>query len=240
MGRTGSRISSAIAAAAVVAALVPASAASAAPASIRVSAGYVISVPESHPALTVSLANASVLLPVRCSPSGPVAGTVDIPLSSGPYSIAANDQGTYPSANDGAASTYQGSVDMPDLCNGHPMYLYYSGGVGATLSGDLQSTDTADMFHVEFHYRIPVAKGFANVDCADPAQNPGPDGTAACQGAFSDPVVSLADGQSPSPLVPDSSSPFLFVIIGSVVIGGSFVFIGRRRRPRRNASPPTS
>lgn len=214
------------------------SSAAASSSGVTASAGYVFSVASPHPALSVSFVGAQVSLPVRCSSNGPVAGTVVIPLANGPYSVPADDSNTYPTSNNAASSGYEGSVQMPNLCSGGPMYLYYGNGVGATFSGDLQSSDTTDPFTVQFHYRIPAASGYGNTDCSSPSQNPGSGGTAACVGVFSGSVTSLADAVSPSPAtsVPDAAYPTLLPVAGAAA-GALFLFARTRSRRRHRPTP---
>ena len=124
-----------------------------------VSGGYAFSVQGSHPAMTVYMENASITFSGNCSNGG--TGALTVPLKAGPYSIPANDNGTYPSNDEGSDASFQGSVQA-SVCGGSGTL---DASKGATFSADLQSDNTANQVQVQFHYRDPNAKGKGNYDC---------------------------------------------------------------------------
>lgn len=127
-----------------------------------IAAGYHFTLPGSHPADTVQLANAQVILTGPCTAGG--TGTVVIPLSAGPYDIPVNDNSWWPTSSESTSSSYQGAVQAPaSLCGGTGQLDASS---GAILTGDLQASDASTKVNLQFHYRDPNAKGQGNVDCS--------------------------------------------------------------------------
>jgi hypothetical protein len=125
-----------------------------------VAAGYVFSVQGSHPAMNVWMENASVVFNGNCSNGG--TGTLTVPLSAGPYNIAANNNSVIPTGNEDSPLSYEGSVTA-SVCGGTGTL---DASKGATFSGDLESDNTANAVQVQFHYRDPNAKGKGNYDCS--------------------------------------------------------------------------
>jgi hypothetical protein len=73
-----------------------------------VKAGYALSLPDAHPASTVSLAGGSVQVDVY-APDGR-SYTLTIPIPDQSYSVAANDHSWFPSPNQKSPLVYQGSA----------------------------------------------------------------------------------------------------------------------------------
>src|SRR2546430_1371714 len=78
-------------------------------------AGYALSMPDRHPATTVSLAGGNVQTDVSC-PDGS-SYTLAIPLPNQSYSIAANDNAWWPASNQNSPLVYQGSATAT-ACSG--------------------------------------------------------------------------------------------------------------------------
>lgn len=162
-----------------------------------ISAGYVLRVYKPHAALTVRVVNAKVLLPVSCTTTGTVKGTIEIPLVDGTYTVAADDGRWLPSDDWRLDKPFQGSAVAPDLCRGKAMYNGSAVGPGATFVADLQATDTRPQVEIKFHYRDPRASGYGNINCALGGQQ-NPNATVACRARWSASLVTTA-GPIPLP-----------------------------------------
>jgi hypothetical protein len=137
-----------------------------------VAAGYSFTIPGSHPALMVLVANAVVTIHGTCSNGSPD-NTITIPLRAGdttglPYSIPAGSSNWFPSNDEGAPESFQGSV-VADICGGTGTL---NASAGATFSADVQSNPAGAGINFRFHYRVPNAKGMGNVDCSVPVTPP--------------------------------------------------------------------
>jgi len=152
-----------------------------------IAAGYHFTMPGNHPTASVYFAYATLTLPVTCADG--TTHNIVIPMNPGPWSDAANSSQWVPWQDQAAPSAFQGAVQAPDLCAGGLM----NNQVGATFTADVQSNITLDPVNVQFHYRVPAAKGKGNTDCADP-NSPGAGKADVC-GASEGPTVSL----TPSP-----------------------------------------
>ncbi|MCQ4081731.1 hypothetical protein NGB36_14210 [Streptomyces sp. RB6PN25] len=163
-----------------------------------VAAGYHFRVQGAKSGGTYTFAQAEVRLPVSCSAgSKSVAGDITVPLATGPWTVRPGDGDLHPWSDQGAPAAYQGGVKAPDLCGGGPMYDDAASG-GATFAADVHSTNTHDPIAVQFHYRVPAAKGKGNIDCADGIQHP-----ADVCGASESPTVDL----TPTPVTAPTTAP---------------------------------
>src|SRR5882724_10781323 len=151
-----------------------------------VAAGYFLKMNGSHAAATIFMVNATVTLPVTCVGGG--GGNIVVNLSPGPVTIPANDHNQHPTGDQDSPASFQGSVQAPDLCNGGLMH-----NTNATFNVDIQSTNTTDTISVQFHYRVPDAKGMGNIDCSNPAQNPEPGLSNVCGASVSSTASTTAD-----------------------------------------------
>lgn len=109
-------------------------------------AGIAVSMKGKHPAATVGENSGNVTLHAVC-PNKSV-HDITIPIADQTVSIPANGSNWYPSASEGAAASYQGSLPAPDVCAGKAYQL----AKGSTYSGRFTSTDTLDDLSVRFHF----------------------------------------------------------------------------------------
>lgn len=138
--------------------------------------------------VSITFDNAEVTLPVACSQGGSAVGTVTVPLATGPYTAGANGGQDVPWASENPTGSpvtstpdtsgtdpFQGAVQAPDLCSGGAMYNP-AGGQGASFSADVLASAATTAITIQFHYRVPAAKGgAASTNCAnasDPDVNP--------------------------------------------------------------------
>jgi hypothetical protein len=117
-------------------------------------AGYDFTIPGSHPAITVQLVNPAVVFQAQCV-SGGDAGTIVVPLASGPIPVPQNSSAWYPSGDQHSPLVYQGSAVVPDLCGGERITLRK----GGTFSAVLTATDTTRSVHVRWHYSANGSSG---------------------------------------------------------------------------------
>jgi hypothetical protein len=183
-----------------------------------VAAGYDITIPGGHPAETVQLANAQVVISGSCTNGG--SDSIVIPLSAGPYNIPANDSNWWPSGNENDPLVYQGAVQAPaGLCGGTGQL---NGSGGATITGDLQSTVTNTAVHIRFHYRDPNAKGKGNVNCSS--------------GSYASDVCG-ASWSGTNSYLPDVWVPLATIggLLLAVLMAGGLVLQQKRTRRKRQA-----
>ncbi len=108
--------------------------------------GYAFTIPGSHSATSIEMVSSEVTLPVSCTQNGSVAGYVNVPLAGGPYNVPMNSTAWFPTGDQSASASYQGSAQVPDLCNGATMYA-----VTASLSGEMLATGTPSQSNFKFH-----------------------------------------------------------------------------------------
>jgi hypothetical protein len=94
------------------------------------SAGYAFSLPGKHAAATITFNQAQAIVQATCLPHRQrhhhhhdcrrerSAGPLFINIADASYSAAANSSAWVPSANDSDPSVFQGSIVVPDLCDG--------------------------------------------------------------------------------------------------------------------------
>ena len=118
-------------------------------------AGYTLSMPGGHPAVTVSLAGGNIQTDVYC-PDGD-SYTLTIPLPNESYSIPADDDSWFPSPHRKSPLVYQGSA-MASTCSGGVAKSAYfsalgvSSGTGNPGGPGFPTTDTTYPLKVKFHY----------------------------------------------------------------------------------------
>jgi hypothetical protein len=125
-------------------------------------AGYALSMPDGHPAATVSLAGGNVQTDVSC-PDGS-SYTLTIPLPNESYSIPADDDSWFPSPNQKSPLVYQGSATATGCSGGVARSAYFSAlgvssGTGNPGGPGFPTTDTKDPLNVRFHYNSSRDKG---------------------------------------------------------------------------------
>ncbi|MCW5849552.1 MAG: hypothetical protein KIT87_05690 [Anaerolineae bacterium] len=158
-----------------------------------VAAGYVLRVKgKTHPAMTVRLRNAYVVLGLRCDGSSTRVGTVIVPLyptqggGARTFSVAAGDESWWPTKDTNDADGYQGAVRVLDrsLCPAGKALINDGSAGGASFVAEIEGDNQATDIEVKFHYRVPRAKDKANINCADETLNPSP-GISACSAGWS-------------------------------------------------------
>ena len=166
-----------------------------------VAAGYVFRVKNAHPAMTVRIKQAQVTLNLRCEqskklvkmtvPLNAVQGYVD-------YTVPANDDSWRPTKDTNEADGYQGAARVPYLlCGSNEMLVSDGPAGGVNFNAEVKATNLTSDIEIKFHYRVPEAKGQANLNCDDRAVNPAP-GIAPCTGKWSGPQTLRATDQ-PNP-----------------------------------------
>ena len=156
-----------------------------------VAAGYIVRVIKPHPDITVKVVNPEAVLRVRCEGATTIQ-EIRIPLAGETYTVARDIDTWRVTTDTNDADGYYGGVRVPALCGATGAMLSDSTTRGATFRADIQGSFASDV-EVKFHYRVPRAKGLANVNCADQGVNPSP-GLSACTGKWSSAVRVRASG----------------------------------------------
>jgi hypothetical protein len=124
-----------------------------------VKAGFSFTIPGSHPAENVRFDQAVVTFASVACVTGSGGGSFSVVLGSGgvvgPFAVPADDSEWFPSGDQSSASSYQGSVAVPDLCHGGTMSLRG----GAAFSADVLSSDVSHSLNVRFHYSAGGSSG---------------------------------------------------------------------------------
>ena len=94
--------------------------------------GYDFTMPGSHPAATMKFTQTTVTFQALCV-SGSGGGTITINIPDLSYTDPMNSSAWYPSGDQKAASVYQGSITVPDLCSGGSLTLKQGGTFSATV-----------------------------------------------------------------------------------------------------------
>jgi hypothetical protein len=155
----------------------------------------------------LELVKGTVTFHGKCS-NGSSANTLVVDLKRGPYTQSELVN------NEKEPASFQGSV-VASVCGGGSATLDASS--GATLSADVQGTNTSESIQVQFHYRDPNAKGKGNYDCS--AESSASLGAAVCGASWSG-TVSLKPDAKPPPPEPAFTIEKLQEIAG----GGGFGF----------------
>jgi hypothetical protein len=126
-------------------------------------AGYALSMPDGHPAATISLAGGNVQTDVTC-PDGS-SYTLTIPLPNQTYSIPTNDGSWFPSPNQKSPLVYQGSTTASG-CNGGVARSFYLSALGVSAgtgnppaAPGFSTTDTTYPLNVRFHFTSATDDG---------------------------------------------------------------------------------
>src|SRR5262249_43850157 len=118
-------------------------------------AGYALTMPDGHPAATVSLTGGNVQTDVSC-PDGS-SYTLTIPLPDQSYSIPADDDSWLPSPNQKSPLVYQGSATASACAGGIARSAYFSAlgvsvGIGnPPAAPGFSTTDKVNPLNVRFH-----------------------------------------------------------------------------------------
>ncbi len=116
--------------------------------------GYDVTMPGNHPAATVSFVSASVTYQATCV-SGSGGGSFTVPIANQSYSDPQNSTAWYATGDQQSAAAYQGSIAVPNLCNGGLVRLQQ----GGTFTAGIASTDTTNSVSVRWHYSANGSSG---------------------------------------------------------------------------------
>jgi hypothetical protein len=118
--------------------------------------GYDFTIPGSHPATTVTLANTQVVFQGACT-SGGAAVTITMPIATQSYVDAANSSSWYPSGDQHSPLVYEGAVAVPDLCGGGSIRLAAGGTFTTQVFSDVPVPGNG--IHVRWHYTANGTSG---------------------------------------------------------------------------------
>ncbi len=148
------------------------------PADAWVNGGFHVKLTQSNASPVTVQLTGNVLVPVRCSLGGPVAGTISVPVSDS-FTIPAGSTSYYRTNDQRSILGWMGAVQATALCGPNaPLYNTE----GATLDADVVSSTHSGLLTFQFHYRVPVAKNKPNTNCTDAGD---PNHNTACQGKWS-------------------------------------------------------
>jgi len=133
-------------------------------------AGYDFTMPGSHPAATLTVSGAAVVLTVQCPGGSSYVLTIAMPDQT--FSVPANSSDWFPSGDQQSPLVYQGSVPVPSssCAGGHAPS-------GATFTANFASTDTTDPVHVRFHYADNTAGSWSGTASTVPGPPSSPPAT---------------------------------------------------------------
>lgn len=136
-----------------------------------ISGGYSFKLDNTTHTATNLTVTSRVSLAVTCPSGGGTGGSILVDLGSQTYSVNAGNTNWLPTGDANSVLSWMGSIQAPDLCNGHPMNNAQGALFTAVLS---QSPPTGSLVDFRFKYDDPNAKGNGNVDClntSDPRRN---------------------------------------------------------------------
>jgi hypothetical protein len=116
--------------------------------------GYDFTMPGNHPAATVSFVDASVSYQATCV-TGSGGGNFTVPIADLTYSDPVNSTAWYATGDQHNAAAYQGSITLPNLCNGGLVRLQQ----GGTFTAGIASTDLQNSVGVRWHYSANGSSG---------------------------------------------------------------------------------
>jgi hypothetical protein len=116
--------------------------------------GYDFTMPGNHPAATVSFVDASVSYQATCV-TGSGGGNFTVPIADLTYSDPVNSTAWYATGDQHNAAAYQGSITVPNLCNGGLVRLQQ----GGTFTAGIASTDLLNSVGVRWHYSANGSSG---------------------------------------------------------------------------------
>jgi hypothetical protein len=121
--------------------------------------------------VTIDVTHATVTLPIKCSNGSTPAGSpITVAFPDQHFSIPLNSNAWYPATNGAQSAGFQYMVPAPNLCAGIGTGQLRNAGHDV-FAGTVTASDTPAF--IKWHFAIPAAKGFANVDCSSPSSNPG-------------------------------------------------------------------
>lgn len=159
-----------------------------------IAVGYIFRVQKPHPAIEIRLSDPVLTVKYRCANESTirrfyvtaVEGSVPV------QPIAQDIEQWAPTKDLNLADGFQLSYKVEDACGGRALIVDSSTG-GVDFSANVGSSQPDTKVELKFHYRVPRAKGLANVNCADQGVNPSP-GLSACTGKWSSAVRVRASG----------------------------------------------
>jgi hypothetical protein len=134
------------------------------------SAGYDLSIPGSHPAVSVTVSGAQVVFAGRCTAGG-AAVAITVPMGDQTYAVPASNGSWFPSGDQHSPLVYQGAIAVPDACGGGTISLGAGGTFTAQLFSDVPVPGNG--VHVRWHYS---ANGSSGSWSATAAVQPAPGG----------------------------------------------------------------
>ncbi len=127
-----------------------------------VNGGFHVKLTQANASPVTVQVTGNVLLPVRCSSSGPVVGTISVPVSRS-FTIPAGSTSYTPTNDQKSILGWMGAVQAPSNLCGANARMYNT--TGATLDVNVVSGSHTGSLTFQFHYRVPVAKNKPNVNC---------------------------------------------------------------------------
>lgn len=109
------------------------------PPGTQLSAGYDFTLPGAHPATTVVFTNPQVSFVATC-PNGAAGGAFTVTMPNATYTDPAGSSAWYPSGDQHSPLVYEGSISVPNLCNGGSVSLRQGGTFTTGIGGAPGST----------------------------------------------------------------------------------------------------
>jgi uncharacterized repeat protein (TIGR01451 family) len=121
-----------------------------------ISGGFSVSFPGSHPGVTETIAGAQITLNVSCPQGGGYGGTITIPLggctlngtcksATMSYGVPSNNNSWYATGDANSVYSWQGAVQVPNLCGGKVMYNSGGAVFSATVAKSPTLTPETDI-----------------------------------------------------------------------------------------------
>ncbi|HXJ63845.1 MAG TPA: hypothetical protein VNN79_08835 [Actinomycetota bacterium] len=137
--------------------------------------------PEAFP-VAIDVTGGTVTMPVKCSNGALAAGSpLTLPFPDQHFTVPPGSKDWIPATSGGMASGYQLAVQVPAMCAGIGTGQMKNAG-NDFLTATVGASDTPVSF--KWHFALPAGKGFADVNCSDPAANPG-NGIPDCKAGWS-------------------------------------------------------
>ncbi|HEV7678271.1 MAG TPA: hypothetical protein VGQ42_06855 [Candidatus Dormibacteraeota bacterium] len=132
----------------------------------QVRAGFAVSLPAGHPAATVTVAAATVSIPVTCGDEGQGFDSLTVAMGTQSYQVPAGDTAWIPTASTWDGAAYQGSVLVGgSFCGGGGAWSRS----GASFTATVSTSDPAHSVAVRFHYSIVWSPGVWSAAVTMPA-----------------------------------------------------------------------
>ena len=120
------------------------------------SVGYSFTIPGKHPAVDVTFGQPQTVFDGSCVSNG--AGvTFTVFMQTATYAIPANNGQWFPSGDQQSQLTYEGSLQVPDLCAGGEISLANGGTFNAAVMAD--ALVPGNGVHVRWHYSANGSSG---------------------------------------------------------------------------------